>query len=169
MARFTNIGMGRKTFVASAAEEAQKPKADETTAGPSSKESGDKKGKKRSRDDKDKGTGGWKRDPEIARMSSLPFMECIKTDEIGQTRDNSIKSAERRINRQNLNTSSTTCFACRGVGHAARDCPNVLLAAQGIDNNGTAALLEGEEGKGNKMKRGKGRNGGEVTGGKCYR
>jgi zinc finger CCHC domain-containing protein 9 len=85
-------------------------------------------------------------------------------------KDNAIKSAERRINRQNLNTSSTTCFACRGIGHAARDCPNVLLAAQGIDNDGTAALLgEGGEG-GNKMKRGKGRNGGDVTGGgKCYR
>jgi hypothetical protein len=50
-----------------------------------------------------------------------------------------------------------------------------LLAAQGISTDGTAALLEGgEEGgdgkQANKMKRGKGRSGGEVTGGgKCYR
>lgn len=67
MARFTSIGMGRKTFVASTAEEAQKPAAsDEPVAGPSKQD----KDKKRPRDDKDKGEkgkGGWKRDPEIAR------------------------------------------------------------------------------------------------------
>ena len=68
MTRFTSIGMGRKTFVASAAEEAQKPAAtEEAVAGPS-KEKKDKKGKKRTRDDNDKGGNGkgWKRDPEIA-------------------------------------------------------------------------------------------------------
>jgi hypothetical protein len=52
----------------------------------------------------------------------------------------------------------------------------VLLAAQGASNEGTATLLaEGQETveqqpdatKG--MKRGKGKKGGDVTGGKCYR
>jgi hypothetical protein len=58
--------MGRKTFVASAAEEAQKPNTEEAVAGPSK----EKKDKKRSRDDNGKGGNGsgkgWKRDPEIA-------------------------------------------------------------------------------------------------------
>lgn len=87
-------------------------------------------------------------------------------------------SAERRMKRQNLNTTNTTCFACRSYGHAARDCPNVLLAAQGAGNNADPTLLgeDGEEGedagaskqrKG--IKRAKGKSGGEVTGGKCYR
>ena len=70
MARFTSIGMGRKTFVASTAEEAQKPPAtDGPVAGPS-KQAKDKKDKKRPRDRDEKGEkgkGGWKRDPEIAR------------------------------------------------------------------------------------------------------
>lgn len=70
MARFTSIGMGRKTFVASTAEEAQKPPAtDEPVAGPS-KQDKEKKDKKRPRDRDEKlekGKGGWKRDPEIAR------------------------------------------------------------------------------------------------------
>lgn len=97
---------------------------------------------------------------------------------------NADRSADRRVKRQNLNTTNTTCFACRSVGHAARDCPNVLLAAQGINTDGTATMLgdgekrnegqdapgaepQGDAGKG--MKRGKGKKGGDVTGGKCYR
>ena len=67
--------------------------------------------------------------------------------------------------------SSTTCFACRSVGHAARDCPNVLLAASG--DGGSAAMLDDAVGNGSKgkegMKRKKGKMGGDVTGGKCYR
>ena len=64
MTRITSIGMGRKTFVASAAEEAQKPTTEAAVAGPSS----EKKDKKRSRDDAKGGNEkkGWKRDPEIA-------------------------------------------------------------------------------------------------------
>jgi hypothetical protein len=72
MTRFTSIGMGRKTFVASAAEEAQKPAAtDEAVAGPSKEKKDNKKDKKRTRDDGDKGgpSKGWKRDPEIASES----------------------------------------------------------------------------------------------------
>lgn len=54
MARFTNIGMPRKTFVASAAEEAErKPAKEEAEA---SEVSTDKGGKRK----------GWGRDPEIA-------------------------------------------------------------------------------------------------------
>lgn len=54
----------------------------------------------------------------------------------------------------------------------------MLLAAQGLSNDGTAAMLGGEGEQGDKtdaaperkgMKRGKGKSGGEVTGGKCYR
>lgn len=97
---------------------------------------------------------------------------------------NADRSADRRFKRQNLNTTNTTCFACRSVGHAARDCPNVLLAAQGISTEGTATLLgDGEKSGDGKdvtggaqqpdaakgMKRGKGKKGGDVTGGKCYR
>jgi zinc finger CCHC domain-containing protein 9 len=98
----------------------------------------------------------------------------------------------RRENRITNKHQQTTCFACRGVGHAARDCPNVLLAARGGEiPDGTAAMLEGgsaaadgegagaqgdtgaaegakpKEEKG--MKRGKGKKGGELTTGRCYR
>lgn len=79
-----------------------------------------------------------------------------------------------------MRTQQTTCFACRGIGHTARDCPNILLAASG--QNGSAALLEademakrqaellqGEEGSVNSGKRGKKAKGGDVVGGKCYR
>ncbi len=93
---------------------------------------------------------------------------------------------------------NTTCFACRGTGHAARDCPNILAAAEGA--NGSAAMLEAdelarkvglvggdepegsdeeeesadeEEGKKGKGKKEKGKKekltGGQITGGKCYR
>lgn len=100
----------------------------------------------------------------------------------------------RRLKRADNRTTATTCFACRGIGHAARDCPNILLAASG--ENGSAAMLEadsmaerqaealaaGDEGDGaakesgklaKKGKKGKGKNkevtGGQVTGGRCYR
>jgi len=64
MTRITSIGMGRKTFVPSAAEEANKPTTEPAAAGPST----EKKDKKRSRDDTRGGNEkkGWKRDPEIA-------------------------------------------------------------------------------------------------------
>lgn len=47
---------------------------------------------------------------------------------------------EKRFDDRNMNT---TCFACRGTGHAARDCPNILAAAEGA--NGSAAMLEADE------------------------
>jgi hypothetical protein len=77
MTRITSIGMGRKTFVASAAEESQKPAADVPVAGPSNFQKGkdkkDKKDKKRPRDEA--GGGGWKRDPAIASEPSFTTLE----------------------------------------------------------------------------------------------
>ena len=81
-------------------------------------------------------------------------------------------SEARRTKRISEKYSGTTCFACRSVGHAARDCPNVLLAASG-GGEGSAGLLSTGEGTtgtaGRGMKRKAGKNGGEVTGGRCYR
>jgi len=72
MTRITSIGMGRKTFVSSAAEEAQKPTAESAAAGPST----EKKDKKRSRDDTKGGNEkkGWKRDSEIASVYTFIYM-----------------------------------------------------------------------------------------------
>lgn len=78
MARFTSIGMGRKTFVASAAEDRQasdKP-ADGPEAGPSKpkKEGGGGKDKKRGRKDEGGEGGGegdkagWGRDSDVASV-----------------------------------------------------------------------------------------------------
>lgn len=86
-----------------------------------------------------------------------------------------------------MRVQQTTCFACRGVGHTARECPNILLAASG--EAGSAAMLEAPDmlkrkaeaeaeeevgKKGKKSKKGKkaqkeNQTGGEITGGKCYR
>lgn len=83
----------------------------------------------------------------------------------------------RRVKRADERNSQVTCFACRSLGHAARDCPNVLLALE--KQEGSATLLgdaaggegAGEEGttEGKGMKRKKGKKGGDVVGGKCYR
>ena len=63
------------------------------------------------------------------------------------------------------------------MGHAARECPNVLLALE-KGGEGSATLLGegetataggGDEGKGQGMKRKKGKKGGDVVGGNCYR
>ena len=82
MARFTSIGMGRKSFVASTAEEGQSKgqtseKPEEPTAGPSnltSKVKGSKE-KKRPRDadrgqDKKPKREGWSRDDDLASKSA---------------------------------------------------------------------------------------------------
>lgn len=86
-------------------------------------------------------------------------------------------SAQRREKRQQEKHNDTTCFACRSVGHAARDCPNVLLALeQGVE--GAAAMLgdgakDQEDGKSEApkkgMKRKQGKKGGDLVGGRCYR
>lgn len=48
----------------------------------------------------------------------------------------------RRTKRAEDRDVNTTCFACRGTGHAARDCPNILAAAEGA--HGSAAMLEAD-------------------------
>lgn len=116
---------------------------------------------------------------DVNSRNLVPGFQLIWVQE--RAKMNAERSDDRRMKRQNLTTTNTTCFACRSVGHAARDCPNVLLAAQGINNEGTATLLgDGEKAEGGEaqekgkqaekgMKRGKGKRGGEVTGGRCYR
>ncbi|KAL1405478.1 hypothetical protein Q8F55_009110 [Vanrija albida] len=154
MARFTNIGMPRKTFVASAAEE-KAEKADHVE--PEAPEAGPSEGGKRK---------GWGRDPEIAKRA----------------RNADMKTEQRRLQRIDERAQATTCFACRAVGHTARECPNILLAASG--QNGSAAMLEAdkmaerqaeaggaEESGKKKGKKGKGKEvtGRDLTSGKCYR
>ncbi|KAL7424131.1 hypothetical protein Q5752_001716 [Cryptotrichosporon argae] len=177
MARFTNIGMPKKTFVSSAAEEAR--------GGDGGGDAGPSSSNKRKPE-----RAGWGRNPEIAKRARA---NVHRTD---------VRREARIADKQ----ASTTCFACRQRGHAARDCPNVLEAAMGA--HGSAAMLEvggvveavqreaeseageaggaeaggetggedgvkGKKGKGKKdrgkVKAKEGANGGEVTGGKCYR
>lgn len=52
---------------------------------------------------------------------------------------------DRRIKRINEKMQSTTCFACRGKGHAAKDCPNALAgssqaAAKDPDHDSSLSL-----------------------------
>ncbi|KIR59831.1 zinc knuckle family protein [Cryptococcus bacillisporus CA1873] len=187
MARFTSIGMGRKKFVASAAEEAratvQNDQSGEPDAGPSSAPDAEgksnrdgvqtaskkkRRGRARIRDetgkriaigekkglDDGKVAARWGRDPELARRSKL-----------------SAKHAEdrkrRRIEDRNANV---TCFACRGVGHAARACPNILLAATTVGAPEEQGENESQERKEKEVGRRKGgKKGGDVTSNKCYR
>lgn len=116
-------------------------------------------------------------------MSWLP--NCLSLDRAGhaetseRTKLSADHAAQRREKRQHNRDSGTTCFACRSVGHAARDCPNVLLALEkGVEGvEGAAAMLGDGEAKskpeenGQKrgMKRKQGKKGGDVVGGKCYR
>ncbi|WVF72023.1 hypothetical protein IAT40_006835 [Kwoniella sp. CBS 6097] len=187
MARFTSIGMSRKKFVASAAEEAR---ADADThqpdAGPSavpdgnndgSGDAGDKKKKKRRGRERVRGedgkrmaigekkgpdakkgsdakkAGGWTRDEKIARRAKL-------------TAKHAEERKQRRVDQKN---SGTTCFACRSVGHASKDCPNILLAAAGGDDAEGTGDVAASNGAARGMKRKGGKLGGDITGGKCYR
>lgn len=102
---------------------------------------------------------------------SLLLTVAVAENELERTKLNAEHSESRRITRIHEKHVATTCFACRSVGHAARDCPNVLLASSG---GGSADLLLPEhDKKGYKsdeaMKRRGGKKGGDVTGGKCYR
>lgn len=64
-----------------------------------------------------------------------------------------------------------TCFACRGVGHAARACPNILLAATTVAAPEEKGEGEGQGGIEKKEvgRRKGGKKGGDVTSNKCYR
>ncbi|WWD16097.1 hypothetical protein CI109_100522 [Kwoniella shandongensis] len=184
MARFTSIGLSRKKFVASAAEEAQARTT--TEAGPSSpppttgaKQGGQggaaeqKKKKRRGRDrikdetgkrvaiGEKKGNdagkrprveGAWGRDEGVAKRARLSVQHADDR-------------AQRRVDQKN---SGVTCFACRGVGHAARECPNILLAAQGGDES-TLPSEAPSKTEGKTLKRKSGKKGGDATSGKCYR
>lgn len=84
------------------------------------------------------------------------------------------KTEQRRQGRAEDRNANTTCFACRGKGHAAKDCPNVLLAAANTDlDNGDVPTTgeSAETGAARGMKRKKGKKGAELAGssGRCYR
>ncbi|WVW82900.1 hypothetical protein I302_104914 [Kwoniella bestiolae CBS 10118] len=164
MARFTSIGMGRKKFVQSAAEEAQQStEGGASEDGPSTHGEGQasgiekKKKKRRGRERVKDETGkrvaiGEKKGPDAKKSS------WGKDEGISRRAKLSAKHAEERKQRRNeQKNANVTCFACRGVGHASKDCPNVLLGA---------GAEPGESG----MKRKGGKAGSQVTGGgKCYR
>ncbi|WWC60988.1 uncharacterized protein I303_103565 [Kwoniella dejecticola CBS 10117] len=170
MARFTSIGMGKKKFVQSAAEEAHTSHqptegdagpssipASSATAGGSASGAEKKKKKRRGRERIKDETGkriaiGEKKGPDAKKSS------WGKDEGISRRAKLSAKHAEERKQRRNeQRNTNVTCFACRSVGHASKDCPNVLLGAEG-------------EGQGSGMKRKGGKAGSQVTGGgKCYR
>lgn len=83
------------------------------------------------------------------------------------------KSEQRRLDRQSSKHAGTTCFACRAKGHAAKDCPTVLLAASTDGGYAAKRKADGEEVEGGKkgLKRAKGKKGSDVAGasGRCYR
>ncbi|ORX33727.1 hypothetical protein BD324DRAFT_653783 [Kockovaella imperatae] len=189
MTRITSFNLPKKTFVSSRAEE-----TGDSTAGPSNikaqlqgpgADQPKKKSKRRGRRGKEdvavtqhdsassgskpsvsQGGAGWKRDRSIAKRARFAAE----------------RAEERRLNRQKQKNSSTTCFACRSVGHTARDCPNILLATEGPQ--GTAELLGDISAKvdsetkaggsvsdgGTKgLKRKKGKLGADLVGNRCYR
>ncbi|WVQ78524.1 hypothetical protein IAT38_000610 [Cryptococcus sp. DSM 104549] len=195
MARFTSIGMSRKKFIASAAEEAQARAAahDEPSAGPSSEgkaagsggsKQGAPKGKKRRGRERVKDeTGkriaiGEKKGPDGGKRAEGSWGR-EKKPEGSWGRDSGLANRarlsekhaeERRQKRIEEKNSNVTCFACRGVGHSARECPNILLAAAttGAPEEGSEAAPKAKGEKAS-MKRKGGKKGGDVTSGKCYR
>jgi zinc finger CCHC domain-containing protein 9 len=80
------------------------------------------------------------------------------------------KTEDRRQGRVQDRNSNTTCFACRAKGHAAKDCPNVLLAAANTDL-GHEEVEEQPSGDSRGLKRKKGKKGADLAGssGRCYR
>ncbi|WVQ71873.1 hypothetical protein IAR50_001415 [Cryptococcus sp. DSM 104548] len=191
MARITSVGMGRKKFVASAAEEAQaktaateQPQQVEQAEKPEKAESSSKpkaggsqpaakkkrRGRERTKDENgkriaigekkgaDDGKKPWGRDANVARKQRVGRANL------------SSKHAEDRIKRRaEQKNMNVTCFACRSMGHAARDCPNILLAATTV-----GAPVEGQESEApqnetKSSRRKGGKKGGDVTTGKCYR
>jgi hypothetical protein len=82
------------------------------------------------------------------------------------------RTEDRRLGRIDNKNASTVCFACRQKGHAARECPNVLLAAQLPEDQAGDQGAQGGKPKAKQgMKRAKGQMGSDVagSGGRCYR
>ncbi|EIW69993.1 hypothetical protein M231_02136 [Tremella mesenterica] len=176
MTRYTSIGLARKTFVPSTAEETSLPPLSTRPQQSASDHDTSTGRKRKSRVDDGNEVaqttselapkaGGWGRDPEIARKAKF-----------AQERN-----VARREQRTTDRLAQTTCFACRGNGHTARECPVIL--------QGTAAMLEGiplsstssldkvddsndfTKGRktGKEAQGKKGKKGGEITSGRCYR
>ncbi|KAJ9121684.1 hypothetical protein QFC22_002304 [Naganishia vaughanmartiniae] len=80
------------------------------------------------------------------------------------------KTEDRRQGRVQDRNTNTTCFACRAKGHAAKDCPNVLLAAANTDL-GQDEVEEQPSADSRGLKRKKGKKGADLAGssGRCYR
>lgn len=70
---------------------------------------------------------GWGRGAWTARRNIKPLTRL--SDE--SIKANAAKSEDRRQKRVNERQANTICFACRGKGHAAKDCPDANLA---LDN-----------------------------------
>ena len=184
MARFTSIGMPRKAFLVSAAEESRGPEEDDTepfiTAAMDESQKPELKKRKR------RGTRGRQQElkdsaGEVSRRETKQWSGAIIASatklflfvirlisSTGRTKLSAEHSKSRYTKRTPDKHVATTCFACRSIGHAARDCPNVLLAQNGGEGSAeTNTKREGNEKVG--MKRRLGKKGGEVIGGRCYR
>jgi zinc finger CCHC domain-containing protein 9 len=179
MTRVTAFGMPKKGPVGSTWEEltgkaessdmGAKRAADES----GSKDSdGDKKRKRPQADSAEGGasSGGWGRNEDVRRKSMYNLDFALQDNRLSITflrSGKADKSEQRRVGRIENKNASTVCFACRQKGHAARECPNVLLAAQTPD----APVGKGEAQVQKGMKRGKGKMGSDVagSGGRCYR
>ncbi|CAD6583486.1 MAG: hypothetical protein TREMPRED_003577 [Tremellales sp. Tagirdzhanova-0007] len=160
--------MPRKAFLVSAAEESRGPEEDDTepfiTAAMDESQKPELKKRKR------RGTRGRQQElkdsaGEVSRRETKQWSGAIIAR---RTKLSAEHSKSRYTKRTPDKHVATTCFACRSIGHAARDCPNVLLAQNGGEGSAeTNTKREGNEKVG--MKRRLGKKGGEVIGGRCYR
>ena len=190
MTRFTSINLPRKAFVPSTAEESNEPRTSVagqmfTTVDEPEKPSTTKR-KRRGTRGKDpsarlqvqeqarKQGKSWSRDAGIASTIMAQWYDQEADELLERTKFSAEHSESRRIKGISEKYAGTTCFACRSVGHAARECPNVLLAAVVGEGSSTDRLedpaiktVKAPGAKG--MKRKSGKKGGDVTGGQCYR
>lgn len=94
----------------------------------------------------------------------------LKTQILGRSKLSAKHAEDRKQHRIEDRNANVTCFACRGVGHAARACPNILLAATTIGAPEEQGENESQERKEKEVGRRKGgKKGGDVTSNKCYR
>lgn len=105
------------------------------------------------------------------KISSVSLLSRIGSSPSRSYSGKAQRTEQRRQGREHDRTSNTICFACRGKGHAAKDCPNVLLAAEKTElesvNADAADTVEETRG----LKRKKGKKGADLAGssGRCYR